>query len=668
MVDYVGHGTQNPAEIPCPPVASCFQSEVLESGGRQGQQNGPCSLQFNADEYVMQKVKANTSGETRRCPGAESVGRLKIAAHSLGSQISFNRCGAIWLLYGRQALQGVAVFLAACFIVSLDLDCARAVDRTTLFLPLAPDAVTSRAARSEAGDVLYADVAFGEGASQGWKAYRRLWQAHHADPSNSVIRRFLGLPLEGNFESTAKRGRSAPSWLGWKPGSYAQVDTAHFTLHSKADRESSMRVAEDLERCYWIWTQMFFPLWESNAQVSLALKEMGDDEPVVSFLERSPQRITTRRKLRVVLCSNADEYRKVLGATPGVELSTGFYSDKHKTVLLFASQQDDPATRRHELVHQLFREATRSGLGRNMPANDEGFWLIEGIAGYFESLHLGTDMATVGGWDSSRLQFARYRLLVGGDSMPMEELQQDGRESAQARSDIARWYAHAILRTHQLLDGGNEPDRRWVYGRLAAHYRIKSEVAVDTQRLEWDALDRSVRSFLAIDDMHLMENRISYPMKQLCLAGCEVTEAGLQTIPASPSLKWLDLARLPIGNAAVQRLAPDPEKLQQLNLEATRIDRGLGEWLQRAKNLNEVDLSWTTVGDAAIESLRDAAEITTLWMTGTQISDQSVNPILEMPVLKSVDVQRTNVSAAGVQRLQTVGSRLDVNPLQLRTE
>ena len=60
--------------------------------------------------------------------------------------------------------------------------------------------------------------------------------------------------------------------------------------------------------------------------------------------------------------------------------------------------------------------------------------------------------------------------------------------------------------------------------------------------------------------------------------------------------------------------------------------------------------------------------ITTLWMTGTQISDQSVNPILEMPVLKSVDVQRTNVSAAGVQRLQTVGSRLDVNPLQLRTE
>ena len=156
-------------------------------------------------------------------------------------------------------------------------------------------------------------------------------------------------------------------------------------------------------------------------------------------------------------------------------------------------------------------------------------------------------------------------------------------------------------------------------------------------------------------------------MKQLCLAGCEVTEViADHTSFAVPGR--LDLARLPIGNAAVQRLAPDPEKLQQLNLEATRIDPGLGAWLQRAKNLNEVDLSWTTVGDAAIESLRDAAKITTLWMTGTQISDQSVNPILEMPVLKSVDVQRTNVSAAGVQRLQTVGSRLDVNPLQLRTE
>lgn len=575
----------------------------------------------------------------------------EIGIYSRGVQES---CWVRWCL--------LSCFVVLNFVIGTSVSVV-AADRTTLFLPLAPDAKGSESVQG-----LFADVAFGDHASSGWKSYRRLWQAHHADPANPVIRRFLGLPLKADFESTAKRGRAAPRWLGWKAGSYAQVDTTHFVLYSRANREDSMRVAEDLERCYWVWTQMFFPLWESNAQVSLALKDMGDEVSVVSFLESNPQRITARRKLRVVLCSDAEEYRKVLGATPGVELSTGFYSDKYQTVLLFASDQDDPATRRHELVHQLFREATRSGLGRSQPAANEGFWLIEGIAGYFESLHLGPEVATVGGWDASRLQFARYRLLVGGDSMSMDELRQDGRETAQARSDIARWYAHAILRTHQLLDGGNVRDRRWVYDQLATRYRIKSDAETEGVGVNWDELDRSVSKFLIVDDQHLSGNLVSYPIQQLCLAGCEVSETGLQTIPVSSSMQWLDLSHLPIGNAAVQRLVPDPGKLEQLNLEATRIDSGLDKWLRRAMNLNEVDLSWTKADDVAMKSLEDAAEITTLWMTGTQISDQSVAVIMRMPDLKSVDVQRSKISDEGVKQLQSGRPQLEVNPLELRTQ
>ena len=252
--------------------------------------------------------------------------------------------------------------------------------------------------------------------------------------------------------------------------------------------------------------------------------------------------------------------------------------------------------------------------------------------------------------------------------MSMDEVRLDGRETAQARSDIARWYAHAILRTHQLLDGGNALNRRWVYEKLADRYRIKLDVAAGEASVDWEGLDRSVRKFLTIDDQHLAENRVSYPIQQLCLAGCDVSEAGLQTIPVSSALQWLDLSRLPIGNAAVERLTPDPVKLQQLSLEATRVDSGLQDWLRKATNLNEVDLSWTTVGDAAIESLGDAGKITTLWMTGTQVTDQSIASILEMPDLKSVDVQRTNVSDAGVKRLQASGSQLDVNPLELPTQ
>ena len=132
-----------------------------------------------------------------------------------------------------------------------------------------------------------------------------------------------------------------------------------------------------------------------------------------------------------------------------------------------------------------------------MPGEDSEFWLIEGIAGYFESLYVGNGYATVGGWDSPRLQFARYRFFAGGDRLPMSELRKDGRLTAQSRPDIARWYAHAIAQTHRLLDDGDCAKRRWVYGQLAEQYRIQTALKIDSS----DAGDAdSVLAFLSVDD------------------------------------------------------------------------------------------------------------------------------------------------------------------------
>jgi hypothetical protein len=55
-------------------------------------------------------------------------------------------------------------------------------------------------------------------------------------------------------------------------------------------------------------------------------------------------------------------------------------------------------------------------------------------------------------------------------------------------------------------------------------------------------------------------------------------------------------------------------------------------------------------------------------MTGSQVSDASVDPILKMNNLSSVDVQRTAVSEAGCLRLQQERPKLSVNPLQLRSQ
>lgn len=550
-----------------------------------------------------------------------------------------------------------ALLLLAIAAAGLTAPLSAADDRTTLLIPLEHDA--------NPGDLptgVLADEAFGDGASEGWKAYLKLWKAHNRDPSDPAIRRFLGLPLQESFDATARRGRSAPRLLHWAPGSFAQVDTPHFVIYSRAAEVPSKRIAKDLERCYWVWTQMFFPLWEAEKQVSAALGEMPADAPVQDFLKQHPARITIRRKLRVVLFRDAAEYARALSReVPGIERSTGYYDNSKQTIFLYAAE-NDAATRRHEMVHQLFREATRAGLGRSIPGDDTGFWLIEGIAGYFESLYVGDRFATVGGWDSSRLQFARFRMFSGGDRMPMAELRKDGRVAAQQQTNIARWYAHAIAQTHQLMDGGNVRCRQAVYQQLAARYKIKTDlprVDVDTA---FAGADKSILSFLSIDDAHLADNPVAIPPRRLVLAGCKVTAKGLNRVPPLPSPVWIDLANLPIGNGDVFRLAPKPSSIEQLRLEATQVDAGLIGWLRKATNLRELDLSSTQMDDSVVGAISAAGKLSLLWLTGTDVTDKSIDTIAKMDRLAMVDLRETKITIAGIARLRAARPNLQVNP------
>lgn len=542
-----------------------------------------------------------------------------------------------------------------------------AADRTTLFVPRAAEDPAHSDAL-EFSQAQFPDQAMGPHAEAGWKAYVRLWKAHHADPADRSIRRFLGLPLDDAFTWSARRGRSAPRHLRWTAGSYAHIDTAHFTLFSRATEAPSRRVAEDLERCYWVWTQMFFPLWEGAPQVRAGLADWNADQSANEFLEQSSARITVRRKMRVVLFRDAEEYQRTLAADyPGVERSTGFYAIDKQTIFLYASEEDDSATRRHELVHQLFREATRSALGRSFPAEDEGFWLIEGIAGYFESLFVTDEYATVGGWDCSRLQFARYRSLVLGDVMPMQELIRDGRIAAQQRSDIARWYAHAIAQTHRLMDGDQSSQRAWVYDQLARRYRISnSELAkVDEEAVLKDSEAR-LREYLRVDDDHLRANPVHRRLENLVLAECPISRETVAQLPPSPSLKWLDLTRIELGNDDVARLMPDPSALEQLRLEATAIDAGIAPWIAKTRQLLELDLSWTAIDDSVLEVVENRQAIEVLYLTGSRVTDRSIDAIIAMPNLETVDLQRTGVTEAGLARLKAARPQIEVNPLKLR--
>ncbi len=543
--------------------------------------------------------------------------------------------------------------------IGAGIDVGVAADRTTMILPQHSDANVQTIPSA----AVFPDQAMGDAASDGWHAYMRLWKAHHQDPSSGPIRKFLGLPLRGSVSATVKRGRSAPRWLSWKPGSYQQIDTPHFMVFSRAPDSNSVAVAEDLERCYWVWTQMFFPMWEASAQVSTTLANLGQHD-VTDFLKDHPARIKVKRKMRVILFRDAAEYQRTLAAdVPGIQRSTGFYHDQNETIFLYAAAQDAAqdaaATRRHELVHQLFREASRSTLGRKRPGEEKGFWIVEGIAGYFESLRLGKSLATVGGWDSPRLQFARYRVLVNDDVMSFAELRADGRLPAQQRSDIARWYAHSIAQTHHLIDGGDFRQRVAVYQLLDQRYACRSGISGGSIQ---DGIENRLRRFLAVDDQVIRANPISYPLNELCLAKCQVTANGLQQLPPSPSLRWLDLTRLPVANDDVVRLAPNPSSIKQLSLEMTQVDASLRNWLKKATQLRELDLSHTPMDDAVMKAISTAKHLEVLWITGTQISDHSIDAIKLLPKLQMINVQQSKFTQQGISRLRNDRPKLDINP------
>ncbi|MEL6107441.1 MAG: hypothetical protein AAFU85_15480, partial [Planctomycetota bacterium] len=191
----------------------------------------------------------------------------------------------------------------------------------------------------------------------GWKSYDRLWREFASTPDDIGLRKYLGLPIGVSAgESTTlnvARGRSAPRWLGWRSGSYQQIESPHFRIYSRANEASGREVARDLERVYWIWTQVFFPFWEGQPQVALHLKDVSRDQPIASQLAAG-SRVVSRKKLRVVLFRDADEYQRTLSrSVPGIERSTGFYSDQQSTSFFYPTQSaDSVATRRHELVHQ----------------------------------------------------------------------------------------------------------------------------------------------------------------------------------------------------------------------------------------------------------------------------------------------------------------------------
>ncbi|TVP98945.1 MAG: hypothetical protein EA381_11060 [Planctomycetaceae bacterium] len=594
-----------------------------------------------------------------------------------------------------------AWFLAAVLAIPTD---GIAAERLLAFTPLAVGEATASSAQEvgeTSGDQQPASASpplgqLGNAADDSvaaedrpWADYLDAWRAHHRDPADPAPRRRLGLPDreaceirvgDGQAMALEYRRLAAIPWVNPQ-----QVLTEHFVILADVPAEELAEIALELERFHAVWTQLFFPLWKDRARWDRAVPAATGG--------RTPVRggAADARKLRVVVFRDLRQYSAALvGQDPATRRSTGFYLDAAKTTFLRradgetggrtggepngggrstdqAAIREARATLYHELTHQLLAEAT-DARAASAPGQSSGFWLAEGIACLMESTDIRNGRATVGGWESSRLQFARHRVLASGDAIGLSELDSWGRNVFLRRTDLARGYAFAAAHAHRIAERPDGDGWRELLARVARLYQIRTSIRLPPiprpTRGDREAEVAELVDFLRVDDARLTPPGRG-DLIQLCLARCDVTPEGLRRIGPQSELRWLDLTGLPVTTEDVLRLLPEPGKLNQLSLEATRVDVSLGDWLARADELEELDLSWTAIDDTVIAGLAEGVPLSTLWLTGSAISDASLERIAAIGPLKRLDVQRTAVTPAGRERFRARRPDVTLDPLEL---
>ena len=477
-------------------------------------------------------------------------------------------------------------------------------------------------------------------------AYQTLHAVLREDPDHALARRILGYRKTGNRWTQNEDGirrRNATTThprFGWRRGSYWLIESAHFRISTNHSAAAGEKLARQLELLHSAWQQLFFDFW-SNSE-SLAARFSGEDRP-----------LSPARKYQVVLFRDRNEYQTQLARMePRIQVSNGYYTSEQRTAFFFAGDPSVEPNWWHEVTHQLFHESPSSiriiGERRNM-------WAIEGIAVYMESLRSYDDYVTLGGFDSDRLQFARYRVLRKAPSEPLASLVNLGRNDLQARADLGELYTQSAWLCHALLDGPQATRTAPALIRLLSQIyqgRDDSSSLTSLTDLSFAELEADATASLQLGDAELVSWQPPPGFRNLCLGMTTIGDPALKTVGLCTELQWLDLAFTQVTDQGVRTLQA-LRQLQRLSLEGTSItDAGLAELADQFPALTELDVAHTSITDRSLAQIARCTQLKTLYLTKTAITDQGLAALERLSQLELLDLQATSVTPAAVARLR----------------
>lgn len=472
------------------------------------------------------------------------------------------------------------------------------------------------------------------------EAYRILHQALHEDHRHLKARRVLGYSDSTVLQLRPRPMRAKTPMLltGWQAGEYYTIKTAHFEISTNASPADGAQLARDLEKLYSVWQQAFVEFWCDMS----ALRKRFNGENIELY---------NKRIHRVTLFSKEAEYQQFFQQRniPNRN-STGFYHEaSERSFLHLGKTTMNPWV--HEVTHQLFSEL---GPALRNIASEQNIWAIEGVATYMESLQDFGRFATLGGFESKRLQYARYNALVNQMHEPFEQLATFSNDELIAHPRIVQLYSQCSGLTHFLIHGKDGQYRQAFFDLLRKVYTKTDTPGSLAQlaRITFGQLDKEYQEFLVINDEDLGRLRPNTKLEAFSAAFGNVTDKGLAKLKGQQDLTWLDASGCAITDESIALFQSLPA-LKEVTLDGTQISDKSVEVLSELANLDTLDLANTKVTDKAVQMLAGNSTLTVLYLTRTSITDRAAADLETIVNLVILDLTGTKMNPEVINKVKS---------------
>lgn len=221
-----------------------------------------------------------------------------------------------------------------------------------------------------------------------------------------------------------------------------EVKTEHFYLRTNHSQEKGVRMAVAVEAFHQYFMREFAGFFKTPQQLDKLLtsgSSSRDGNLYDIFHFRKRQEFVDKLANK---CALADKIN-------------GLYMPDDRIAYFFhnpdISEEESLGTLYHEVTHQLLSEST---LKTAPIGHEHDFWVIEGIACYFESFHVAEDgTVTVGDLSNPRILAAREQVVTNQEQEPLARFTALGMLKFQMGNtvDLQKRYAQATGLAHFFL-------------------------------------------------------------------------------------------------------------------------------------------------------------------------------------------------------------------------